>query len=146
MMTRLLFFYGLLCFWAGYSYADEVIWSGDVKSDGSATASIPLILHERYQIKASQFVNLGKWVQAGEKLANDACYEFNKTQSQEKLEFLKNSQNISVCDGSYHPDHAYQSEPFVAKQNRIHFWVYDTDYDDNNGVFHVEIIHKDHEE
>lgn len=144
MTARALFFYGLLLSYVGSSYADEVIWSGDIKSDGSATAPITLILHERYQIKASQFVNLGKWVQAGEKLANDACYEFNKETSLEKSEFLRNSQNISLCDGTYHPDHIYQSEPFVAKQNRLHFWVYDTDYDDNNGVFHAEIIHKSH--
>lgn len=132
----------MFCHCVGSSYADEVIWKGDVKSDGSATIAIPLVLHEQYQIKANQYVNLGKWIQGGEELANDACYQFNKEKFISKVETLKNSQNISVCDGSYHPDHLYQSEPFVAKQNRIHFWVYDTNYEDNAGAFHVEIIHK----
>jgi len=144
MMTRTLFFCGLLSLYIGNSYADKVIWSGEVKSDGTPTTAIPLNLRENYKIKVSQFVNLGKWVQKGEKLANDACYEFNKEKPQDKVEFLKNSQNISVCDGTYHPDHIYESTPFAAKQNRLHFWVYDTDYDDNNGAFRVEIIHLDH--
>ncbi len=141
MTTRALVL-SLFCFCISHSYADEVIWRGEVKADGSPTAPVTLVLKERYQIKCSQFVNLGKWMQAGEKLANDACYEFNKEKSQEKLESLKNSQNISICDGTYHPDHVYLSAPFVAKQNRIHFWVYDTDYDDNTDSFQVELIHK----
>lgn len=141
-MARTLLSCILMCLCFGKFYADEVIWRGNVKSDGSATIPIPLILNERYQIKASKSINVGKWVQAGEELASDACYEFNKEKYLNKLECLKNSQNISVCNGTYHPDHIYQSEPFVAKQNRLHFWVYDTNYDDNRGDFHVEIIHK----
>lgn len=141
---RHLLIYGLLSLCISHSYANEVIWRGEVKSEGAPTAAIPLILNERYQIKASQSINLGKWIQAGEKLASDACYEFNKEKSTDKVDCLKNSQNISVCDGTYHPDHIYQSEPFVAKQNRIHFWVYDTDYEDNHGAFHVEVIHLSH--
>lgn len=128
MMTRALMFCGLLFFSFGSCYADEVVWSGEVKSDGSPTAPIPLILHERYQIKVSNPINIGKWVQAQETLANDACFEFNKEKSLQQIETLKNSQNISVCDGTYHTDHIYQSKPFVANQNRIHFWINDTDY------------------
>lgn len=125
-----------------YAQADEVIWIGEVKSDGSPTPPITLVLKEQYQIRVNHFVNLGKWVQAGEKLANDACFEFGKERAPKKMEFLKNSHNVSVCDGAYHPDHTYQSLPFAATQNRIFFWVYDTDYDDNHGSFQVEIIHK----
>lgn len=137
-----LFAFSLLFFSATVSSADEVIWSGDVQSDGTPTQPITLTLRENYQIRASGFINLGKWIQASEKLANDSCYEFNKEKELQKIECLKNSQNITVCDGTYHPDHVYQSQPFTAKQNRIHFWVYDTDYDDNHGSFKVEIIHK----
>lgn len=133
---------GLFCLLSGFANADEVIWSGEVKSDGTPTQPISLVLREEYVIKASGFINLGKWIQASEKLANDACFEFNKEKQVEKIACLKNSQNISVCDGTYRTDHVYQSQPFVAKQNRIHFWVYDTDYDDNRGSFQVEIIHK----
>lgn len=122
--------------------ADEVIWSGKVKSDGTPTPPVKLVLNETYEIKAKGFVNLGKWVQAGEKLATDACYEFNKETEQDKIESMRNSLNISVCDGTYHPDHIYTSKPFEAKHNLIHFWVFDTDYEDNNGAFDVEVIHK----
>lgn len=146
MTVRVLFFCSVLFLYLGNVHADDVIWSGEVKSDGSPTASIPLVLNQSYQIKASKALNLGKWVQNGEELANDACYEFGQSQHQTKVESLKNSQNISVCDGTYHPDHVYQSAPFTAKQNRIHFWVYDTNYDDNNGFFHVEVIHKSSKE
>lgn len=123
-------------------YADEVIWKGKVDSNGFPTEPITLKIHDRYQIKVSRFINLGKWVQASEKLANDACYEFNDKLRPSVFESFKNSQNIPVCDDTYHDNHVYFSEPFVAKQNRIFFWVYDSDYDDNNGAFDVEIIHK----
>lgn len=141
MTIRSLFFCILLSLWVSQSFADELIWSGDINADGTPSPSIPLTLHQTYQIKVSRFVNLGKWRQNGEELAYDACYEFSRERSHQKFEFLKNSQNISVCDGIYHLDHIYISEPFVAKQNRIHFWVYDTDYENNKGSFHVEIIH-----
>lgn len=141
MMLKSLFCNLLLLSFATLS-ADEVIWKGNVKASGSPTEAIKLINHETYKIKVSKFVNLGKWVQAGEKLASDACYEFSQTSEQSKLESLKNSLNISVCDGKYHPDHTYESEFFEAKQNRIHFWINDTDYNDNSGELYVEIIHK----
>jgi hypothetical protein len=118
------------------------VWKGKVNSDGTPTELITLKMHERYQIKASQFINLGKWVQGGEKLANDACYEYNPKLPPHHSESLKNSQNIQICDNTYHEDHVYKSEFFEAKQNRIFFWISDIDYDDNNGSLDVEIIHK----
>lgn len=121
-------------------FAETVVWTGDVSSDGTPTDSITLVLGKNYQIKVSGFVNLGKWIQNNEKLATDACYEFNKDKPLSKALSLKNSQNISVCDGTYHPDHQYQSLSFKAKQNRIHFWVDDTDYDDNSGSYQVHLI------
>lgn len=109
-------------------------------SDGSPTKAIPLVLKQQYRIKVSGFVNLGKWVQGGEALANDACFEFSKEKNTSQIETFKNSQDISVCDGKYHPNHIYQSIPFIAKQDRIHFWIYDTEYDDNSGSLQVQII------
>lgn len=132
----------ILCASFNCAYGDTVIWSGEINSDGTPSAAIPLEFNKTYQIKANGYINLGKWIQAQKKLANDSCYEFNKEKSTEKRESLRNSLSISVCDGSYHPDHRYQSEPFIAKNNRIHFWIDDTDYDDNSGSFYVEIIRK----
>lgn len=126
----------------GSLIADEVVWQGTISSDGSPSKAVPLKIKETYQIKVSGFINLGKWVQAGQKLANDACYEFSTEGSKEHVSAFENSIDVSVCDGKYHPDHVYTSEPFVAKQNRVHFWVNDTDYDDNSGDYQVEIIHK----
>ncbi|HEY4832981.1 MAG TPA: hypothetical protein VIH61_10530 [Waddliaceae bacterium] len=132
------------CFSICSSYADEVIWKGKVDSSGIPTKLIDLKIHDQYQIKVSQYINLGKWVQASERLANDACYQFDEKAklSPHKYESIKNSHNISVCDGKYHDDHVYLSEPFIAKQNRIFFWIYDIDYDDNSGALDLEIIHK----
>ncbi len=140
-MTRALVFSTFLFFCIGSVHADTVVWSGNVNSDGLPTTPVPLVLRETYQIKASRYINLGKWIQAGQKLANDACFEFNTQAGKEKIECLRNSNDISVCDGTYHPDHIYKSEPFKATQNRIFFWVNDTDYEDNSGFFHVEITH-----
>jgi hypothetical protein len=125
------------------AFAEKTIWEGKVSSDGTPTKSIPLILHKEYQIKVTGFVNLGKWIQNREKLANDACYEFSSEKEVAKIDAVKNSQGISVCDGTYHQDHVYQSAKFAAKQNRIHFWANDTDYDDNSGSLHVEVIQID---
>lgn len=120
-------------------FADKIIWSGEVKADGTPSNLIKLTLHKKYQIEVKGFVNLGKWIQNKEALANDACYEFNKETFTSKIEALRNSHNISVCDGKYHSDHVYYSEPFIAKQDRIHFWIYDSYYDDNSGVLTVQI-------
>lgn len=123
------------------AHAEEIIWSGEVDSNGNPTQAVSLKLHESYQIRVSGFVNLGKWVQNREKLANDACFEFSPEHDTDKILAFKNSLDISVCDGKYHPDHIYVSEPFVADQNKIHFWVFDNDYEDNTGKLQVEIIH-----
>jgi len=48
--------------------------------------------------------------------------------------------NFEVCGGKYQSDHVYISQPFVAVQSGIHFWIYDTDYEDNSGEFEVEVI------
>lgn len=125
------------------TFAAKTIWEGKVQSDGTPTKPIPLTLRKEYQIKVSGFMNLGKWIQNREKLANDACYEFSSEKEVAKIDTLKNSQDISACDGTYHQDHVYTSAKFTAKQNRIHFWTYDTDYDDNSGSFHVEVIQLD---
>lgn len=122
------------------SSAEKIIWQGEVSSDGEPTDSIALVNRKKYQIKVKGFVNLGKWIQGTEKLANDACYEFGLTDKKRKWEAFKNSGDISVCDNSYHPDHTYQSEPFTAEQDRIHFWINDTYYGDNSGAFQVQVI------
>lgn len=142
MRSLKLIAFALLFTCTGSLAADEVVWQGAISSDGSPSKAIPLTLKETYQIKVSGFINLGKWVQGGKKLANDSCYEFSNEGSTERVSVLENSIDVSVCEGKYHPDHVYISEPFVAKQNRVHFWVSDTDYDDNSGDFQVEIIHK----
>ena len=93
-------------------------------------------------------INLGKWREDGEPLANDACYEFDAGTPKmvitpSKVDSFKNSMGISVCDGKFHFDHHYQSASFEAKQNKVHFWIYDTDYSDNRGALHVEVIQLD---
>lgn len=135
------FIFCFVCFCLCNSFADEVIWRGKIHSNGTPSEQITLIIHQKYQIKASGYINLGKWMQANEKLANDPCFEFNEKFVPEKLESLKNSQNVPICTGTYQPDHSYLSDPFTAKQNRMFFWVFDTDYDDNSGAFDVEVIH-----
>ena len=139
MLKHLIFCCVCVCF--SQANANEVVWKGKVHSDGTPSDHINLTMHQKYQIKATGFINLGKWMQAGEKLANDPCFEFNEKLAPEKFESLKNSQNIPICTGKYQPDHVYLSDPFEAKQNRIFFWVFDTDYEDNGGAFDVEVIH-----
>lgn len=136
MIRSILFF---LCVTISLS-ASEVIFEAEVHSDGTPSKTVSLDILQKYQIRVSGFVNLGKWVQNREKLANDANYEFNHEGSTEKIAAFKNSQDIPVGDGRYHVDHVYQSDPFTPKQNKIHFWVYDTDYEDNNGAFKVEVL------
>lgn len=140
MRHFILLFCILFLFISGKSSAETVVWSGKVDSKGIPSVPIKLVLNKKYQIKVSGEINLGKWIQNREKLANDACYEFNSKTNTEKIESIKNSLNITVCDGKYHLDHIYTSEPFIAKQNRIHFWIYDTNYDDNSGSFQVQVI------
>jgi len=121
--------------------AEKVVWSGKVDSNGNPTVPISLVLHHQYQIKVSGIVKLGKWKQGGKLLANDACFEYVEGENREmvKVMSLRNSNDISVCEGKFHEGHIYQSLPFKAKQNKIHFWVFDTNYEDNYGAFDVEV-------
>lgn len=140
-MKRIFLLSSILCLFCVNAYSSEkVIWKGEVQANGQPTNTIKLTLHKKYQIKVSGYLNLGKWIQNKEELANDACYEFSPTSFTTKLEAFQNSHDIPVCDGTYHSDHSYQSKPFIAAQDRIHFWVYDTYYDDNTGAFQVEVI------
>lgn len=141
MSRRTLLFTTVFALFFAYGHADNVVWKGEINADGTPTSAIKLEVRKRYQIKVSGFVNLGKWKQGGKNLANDACYEFDEEGNTfQRVETIKNSHDITVCsDKKYHPDHVYQSEPFVAKQDRIHFWIYDTYYDDNSGSLKVEV-------
>lgn len=120
--------------------ADTVLWSGDVNSDGTPSSTIKLELGKKYQIKVSGTINLGKWWKEGVPLTQDACYEFNPLAGSTPNSSIKNSLNISVCDGDYHLDHIYRSLPFVAAQSSIHFWIHDIDYSDNSGTLQVQVI------
>ena len=143
MIAHILFLLCTASIFMSAEAAEKVIWSGDLASDGEPSETITLVNNKQYQIKVQGFVNLGKWIQNKEELANDACYEFSPSGKAEKFKSFRNSADISVCDDKYHPDHAYQSEPFTAKQNRIHFWINDTNYDDNSGFLKVQIIELD---
>ncbi len=127
-------------------FAEKVIWNGEVYADGTPTVPIRLTLQQRYSIRVSGSVNLGKWIQNREKLASDACYEFSKEGSRTKAVSLYNSSKIAICDDDYHSDHIYESKPFIARANKIHFWVHDTNYEDNTGSFNVQLIELDSEE
>ena len=120
--------------------AEHVVWSGEVSSNGNPTALVKLTPKKKYQIKASGEINLGKWWQLGKPLADDACYEYNELVEPRHVNTLKNSLQISLCDGTYHADHIYISKPFIADQGGIHFWVQDIDYNDNKGSLKVELI------
>lgn len=137
---RLAMFSITLMMIVGTIYSDTVVWSGKVNADGTPSKVVPLTLGKKYIIKVSGIVNLGKWWQQGKPLAEDACYEFNAELKPEKYNTFSNSLHISVCDGTYHADHVYQSSPFMAAQSGIHFWVYDTDYSNNSGSLDVQVI------
>lgn len=140
-MNSFFSFLFLLCLgFSGFCAADTVVWSGDVNSNGDPTPLIKLDIGKTYKIKVSGTVNLGKWIQAGEPLTQDACYEENPKVKPSLLNTFRNSFDIKVCQSGYRPDHVYVSEPFVAADNGVHFWIHDTDYTDNNGSLHVEVI------
>lgn len=121
-------------------YGDTVVWSGNLSAKGEQSPIVPLTLGKHYRIKVSGTMNLGKWWQQGKPLEDDACYEFNDSMPAIKIDSFKNSLHIHLGDGKYHPDHLYQSELFTAAQEGVHFWIYDTDYSDNSGSLHVEVI------
>lgn len=139
-----------LCFFAFFGFgvcmADMTVWKGKVDSNGTPTSTVKLLLGKTYQFKVSGTMNLGKWRQAGLPLEDDACFEFNEKVPPKKTTGLQNSIGISVCDGNYHADHHYQSNPFKAIQSGVHFWIYDTDYENNHGALEVEVIQLNDEE
>ncbi len=115
------------------------IWKGSLNSGGAPSPSIPLTIGKNYQIIVSGQVSLGRWSKNGKEMINDACYEFNAVGAPVLLQSFNNSLGISVCDGKFHPNHIYQSLPFAAEKESISFWVFDTDYSDNNGAFQVQL-------
>lgn len=130
---------------SSFSFADNVIWSGKINSNGTPTESVKLSLGKMYKVKVSGTMNLGKWRTDKQPLVNDSCYEFFADPGHQKgnpikIDTFKNSLNVSVCDGKYHADNVYESEPFFAAQSGIHFWIYDTDYENNTGALDVQII------
>lgn len=143
-MKQIFLYPFFLCvFFSNLYSAERVFWSGKVDANGKPTDSIKLELGKEYSLKVTGEVNLGKWWQQKKPLANDACYEFSDATEppvRTKFTTFKNSLNIQVCDGKYHPDHIYQSAPFFAVQTGIHFWIYDTNYEDNSGALDVQII------
>lgn len=116
------------------------VWKGQLSSDGTTSPTIKLIFGQKYQIKVSGTMVFGIWSKNNKELHDDACYEFNANDIPVLLPAFKNSLEISVCDGKYHPNHEYQSEPFIANKNEIRFWVFDTDYRDNSGELFVEVF------
>lgn len=142
-MKHFFLLFCILCsLYSGIAWADITQWKGKIRSDGSKTALVPLTIGNSYQLKVSGTVNLGKWHQQGKPLGSDACFEYDLQNeiSPTKMETFRNSMNISVCDGVFHPDHIYLSQPFIAAQSGIHFWIYDIDYSDNSGDLFVEVI------
>lgn len=134
----------IFCLFCIFDFAklqsQELVWKGDVNADGTPTKSVKLILGQTYQIKVSGVINLGKWRQNGQPLVQDANYEFNTQVSPSAFPAIKNSMNIPIGDNKFHSDHVYLSEPFLAIQSGIHFWIYDENYEDNSGSLLVELM------
>lgn len=140
-MVRLFTSTLLCCLYFGNICADTIAWSGTILADGSPTPAIKLNIGSTYRIKVSGTVNLGKWWIQGQSLGSDPCYEFStNVLPPTRHETFKNSMHLSICDGTYHPDHIYESTPFVAVQDRLHFWIYDSTYEDNTGSFDAQVI------
>lgn len=120
--------------------AETLVWEGEIDSNGTPTEAIKLSLEKKYKIRLSGIINTNKWHQGGTALGEDACFDFGDHVHPVPNELVKNSMDLDFCeDGLYHADHSYDSKPFVAKQNRIHFWVNDDDYLDNTGTFKVQV-------
>ena len=119
------------------AYADRLVASGNVPSNGKPTNQINLTNGKSYYIVVSGAVTFGTWSN-GKKLLNDACYEFNAKGYLDPLPVFQNNYNIIVCD-NYNPNHIYKSAPFVSSGQPINFWIYDTDYRDNSGGMHLEL-------
>lgn len=144
MLKKISFTVGLLFSLTNLAcFSQVVVWSGDVSADGTPTQAIDLKLDKKYQIIAKGTINLGKWVEAGKALGEDASYEYNAPSSPTVADNLRNSINIPLENKNFNPQHIYKSLPFVAKQSKIHFWVHDLDYSDNKGSFTVELVQLD---
>ena len=124
----------------GSCFGETIVWSGEVQADGAPSPIVALEIGKRYQIRASGTMDLGRWWQQGKPLKNDACYGYNDVVGPEPIESLKDSINIGVSDGKYHPDHVYHSEPFIAQESGVHFWIHDINYNDNKGSLTVEVL------
>jgi len=139
MKILLTAFLALLC---THASAENLIWEGEVNSNGTPSPFIELKLNQKYNIKVSGVINTNKWHQAGQNLGEDACFDFAEQLHPVANELIKSSLiDLDFCkDGLYHPDHVYESHPFVAKQSGVHFWVNDDDYTDNTGAFKVQVF------
>lgn len=127
----------------GQICAATSIWEGEINSNGTPTEMVKLSLGKKYTVKVSGVVNTNKWHQGSAALGEDACFDFGDQVNPQPNELVKNSLNIDICaDKQFHPDHIYESEPFEAKKNGIHFWVDDDDYTDNHGSFKAQIFEK----
>ena len=120
--------------------AQQVVWQGDVSSNGSTTQALTLRQGVTYSIVVSGDVYFGRWSQNGRSLLNDACYEFNAKGAPDPLPVFKNNLNIPVCDGNYRSDHVYRSAPFAGGGQLLTFSIFDTDYRDNGGALSVQVI------
>lgn len=139
-MKPLIYICTFLIFLSTSCQAENILWSGNVEANGNPTEAVGLELFKKYKIRVSGVINLGKWIQNREKLANDACFEFNPEEKTTKIMSIRNSMDISVCNNQYNSNHIYESPVFKAEQNKIHFWIEDSDYDDNSGSFQIQII------
>lgn len=140
-MKRLFLTAGLLCSLMSLDcFAEKVVWTGEVHSDGTPSATINLNLDKKYQFIVSGTINLGKWVEAGVPMGEDAFFEFDGPNGPERQPAFKNSINVSLEDKTYQPSHTYKSMPFVAKNSKVHFWVDDKDYSDNKGSLQVKVV------
>jgi hypothetical protein len=117
-----------------------IVWRGNVQANGAPTPFISLILGKKYQIKAKGEINLGKLWQEEKPLAEDACYEYNAKITPIALDSLRNSIGIPLDNKSFNENHTYVSKPFIAKNNGIHFWINNSDYNKSSGALDVTII------
>lgn len=128
------------------AFCEQILWKGKVNSNGFPTEAIKLNLGQSYKIKVSGTVNLGKWRTDKKPLENDACFEFfadpvDQQSALNKIDTFRNSLSIPICEnGKYQVSHIYESKPFTAEANLIHFWLHDIDFEDNTGELDVEII------
>lgn len=118
-----------------------LVWQGSVSPKGNRTPTLRLDKKSRYYIEVSRNVYFGRWQKNPRmSLVNDACYEFKARGHSVALPVFKNSLNVSVCHGKYHPNHIYRSALFSGNDKGIKFWIFDTDYRDNIGGLWVKVF------